>query len=91
MLYIITIYSRFLQLFKLIYFSRQGLTSNPNTSNPLTNLPDYSFKDGRPTPIGVRQLARMETQRKYAVCKISSSLFCFFIINYFLINILLMS
>ncbi|XP_026825535.1 39S ribosomal protein L52, mitochondrial [Ooceraea biroi] len=45
---------------------RQGLTSNPTTFGPLTNLPDYSFKDGRPTPLGTRQKTRMDTQKQYA-------------------------
>ncbi|KAL0102355.1 hypothetical protein PUN28_018700 [Cardiocondyla obscurior] len=44
----------------------RGLTINPNTFGPLTNLPDYTFKDGRPTPLGVRQKFRLEKQRGYA-------------------------
>lgn len=32
---------------------RRGLPENPNAFGPLTNLPDYSFLDGRPTPLGV--------------------------------------
>lgn len=27
--------------------------NNPNIFGPLTNLPDYSYMDGRPTPLGV--------------------------------------
>ncbi|XP_046749900.1 39S ribosomal protein L52, mitochondrial isoform X2 [Diprion similis] len=46
--------------------SKRGLTENPNTFGPLTNLPDYSFKDGRPTPLGVRHRERLEKQREYA-------------------------
>jgi hypothetical protein len=45
-----------------------GLTSNPNTFGPLTNLPDYTFKDGRSTPYGVRQFQRIRKQQCYAVC-----------------------
>ncbi|XP_012058368.1 PREDICTED: 39S ribosomal protein L52, mitochondrial [Atta cephalotes] len=45
---------------------KRGLTANPNTFGPLTNLPDYTFKDGRPTPLGVRQKARLDKQRDYA-------------------------
>ncbi|KYQ58064.1 39S ribosomal protein L52, mitochondrial [Trachymyrmex zeteki] len=45
---------------------KRGLTANPNTFGPLTNLPDYIFKDGRPTPLGVRQKARLDKQRDYA-------------------------
>ncbi|XP_011879513.1 PREDICTED: 39S ribosomal protein L52, mitochondrial [Vollenhovia emeryi] len=45
---------------------KRGLTRNPNTFGPLTNLPDYIFKDGKPTPLGVRQKARLDKQREYA-------------------------
>lgn len=31
----------------------RGLPRNPNTAGPLTDLPDYTFMDGRPTPLGV--------------------------------------
>lgn len=44
----------------------RGLTANPNAFGPLTNLPDYTFQDGKPTPLGVRQQTRMDKQRKYA-------------------------
>lgn len=30
------------------------LAQNPNSEGPLTNLPDYTYMDGRPTPLGVR-------------------------------------
>nr|XP_012215919.1 PREDICTED: 39S ribosomal protein L52, mitochondrial [Linepithema humile] len=46
---------------------KRGLTSNPNTFGPLTNLPDYTFKDGKPTPLGIRAKARLEKQSEYAV------------------------
>jgi len=45
---------------------KRGLTVNPNTFGLLTNLPDYTFKDGRPTPLGIRQKARLDKQRNYA-------------------------
>ncbi|XP_024888457.1 39S ribosomal protein L52, mitochondrial [Temnothorax curvispinosus] len=45
---------------------KRGLTANPNTFGLLTNLPDYKFKDGRPTPLGIRQKARLDKQRGYA-------------------------
>ncbi|KYN20730.1 PREDICTED: 39S ribosomal protein L52, mitochondrial [Trachymyrmex cornetzi] len=45
---------------------KRGLTANPNTCGPLTNLPDYTFKNGKPTPLGVRQKARLDKQRDYA-------------------------
>jgi len=41
----------------------------------LTNLPDYTFKDGRPTPLGTRQKTRLDKQRGYAVCKTIGLLF----------------
>ncbi|XP_071573613.1 large ribosomal subunit protein mL52 [Temnothorax nylanderi] len=45
---------------------KRGLTANPNAFGLLTNLPDYTFKDGRPTPLGIRQKARLDKQRDYA-------------------------
>ncbi|XP_029175835.1 39S ribosomal protein L52, mitochondrial [Nylanderia fulva] len=46
--------------------AKRKLTDNPNKFGPLTNLPDYTFKDGRPTPLGIRQKARLDKQRDYA-------------------------
>ncbi|KAK0097916.1 hypothetical protein PV326_012804 [Microctonus aethiopoides] len=43
---------------------KKRLSENPNAFGPLTNLPDYSFLDGRPTPFGIRQLARIKEQRE---------------------------
>ncbi|KAH8254680.1 hypothetical protein KR032_011616 [Drosophila birchii] len=31
----------------------KGLPENPNAFGPLTNMPDYTFLDGRTTPLGV--------------------------------------
>ncbi|XP_051166292.1 39S ribosomal protein L52, mitochondrial [Leptopilina boulardi] len=42
------------------------LTTNPNGFGPLTNLPDYSFKDGRPVPLGVNQNRKLVKNREYA-------------------------
>ncbi|GAB0097032.1 39S ribosomal protein L52, mitochondrial [Sergentomyia squamirostris] len=39
---------------------------NPTKFGPLTNLPDYTFMDGRPTPLGSRQRSRLEEQRVIA-------------------------
>ncbi|XP_059614662.1 large ribosomal subunit protein mL52 [Phlebotomus argentipes] len=39
---------------------------NPNQFGPLTNLPDYTFMDGRPTPLGSRQKTRLENQKVLA-------------------------
>lgn len=40
------------------------LPQNPNAFGPLTNLPDYSFKDGRPVPFGANQKKRIDVQRE---------------------------
>ncbi|XP_043474220.1 39S ribosomal protein L52, mitochondrial [Leptopilina heterotoma] len=45
---------------------QRGLTLNPNRFGPLTNLPDYSFKDGRTVPLGVNQSKRLNKNREYA-------------------------
>lgn len=52
-----------LMLFKTCF--RQGMPSNPNKFGPLTNLPDYSYLDGRPVPLGMNQKRRMEKQMEY--------------------------
>lgn len=33
--------------------NENGLPANRSSFGPLTNLPDYTFMDGRPTPLGV--------------------------------------
>lgn len=43
-----------------------GLPLNPNSDGPLTNLPDYSFVDGRTTPLGTNQKKRIEHQQEIA-------------------------
>ncbi|XP_058804508.1 large ribosomal subunit protein mL52 [Phymastichus coffea] len=43
------------------------LCINPNAFGPLTNLPDYSFKDGRPVPFGSNQKRRIDKQRENLV------------------------
>lgn len=62
-------FSNFYDININLYLFRRGLTNNPNKFGPLTNLPDYTFKDGRPTPLGIRQKARLDKQRDYAVCE----------------------
>lgn len=37
----------------IIWRRNRRLPKNPTSSGPLTDLPDYSFMDGRPTPLGV--------------------------------------
>ncbi|KAM7343543.1 mitochondrial ribosomal protein L52 [Cochliomyia hominivorax] len=44
----------------------QGLPANPNEFGPLTNLPDYTFLDGRPTPMGSNQKKRLMKQQEIA-------------------------
>ncbi|KAK2584111.1 hypothetical protein KPH14_006552 [Odynerus spinipes] len=55
-----------MRLLKQDWRMENGLTENPNAFGPLTNLPDYSFKDGRPVPLGVGQKKRMIKQQQYA-------------------------
>ncbi|XP_046397122.1 39S ribosomal protein L52, mitochondrial [Ischnura elegans] len=45
---------------------RKGLPRNPNAYGPLTNGPDFTYLDGRPTPIGPRLKARLQKQREIA-------------------------
>ncbi|CAO1428922.1 unnamed protein product [Diamesa tonsa] len=42
------------------------LAENPNMEGPLTNLPDFTYMDGRPTPLGQRQKRRVFQQRDMA-------------------------
>lgn len=42
------------------------LSLNPNAEGCLTDSPDYSYLDGRPTPYGVRQKNRIIKNRQYA-------------------------
>ncbi|XP_021699960.1 39S ribosomal protein L52, mitochondrial [Aedes aegypti] len=42
------------------------LARNPNKSGPLTDLPDYSFLNGRVTPLGARQTKRLLQQQEIA-------------------------
>ncbi|XP_049958501.1 39S ribosomal protein L52, mitochondrial [Schistocerca serialis cubense] len=43
-----------------------GLPENPNKELSLINSPDYTFLDGRTTPLGVRQKKRLLKQQEYA-------------------------
>lgn len=31
----------------------KGFSENPNAEGPLSSMKDYTFMDGRPTPLGV--------------------------------------
>ncbi|EDV59650.1 39S ribosomal protein L52, mitochondrial [Drosophila erecta] len=44
----------------------KGLPENPNAFGPLTNLPDYTYLDGRPTPLGANQKKRLLKQQDIA-------------------------
>ncbi|XP_052758988.1 39S ribosomal protein L52, mitochondrial isoform X2 [Galleria mellonella] len=44
----------------------QGLPANRNAEGILTDGPDYTFLDGRPTPLLHKQKLRMLKQREYA-------------------------
>ncbi|KAJ2943575.1 hypothetical protein O0L34_g16684 [Tuta absoluta] len=44
----------------------RGLPKNKNAEGILTDGPDYTFLDGRPTPLLHKQKLRMEKQRGYA-------------------------
>lgn len=45
---------------------KKGLPTNPNASGPLLNLPDFSYKDNRPSPYGSHQLQRIKKNQQYA-------------------------
>ncbi|XP_017078384.1 39S ribosomal protein L52, mitochondrial [Drosophila eugracilis] len=44
----------------------KGLPENPNSFGPLTNLPDFTYLDGRPTPLGANQKRRLLKQQEIA-------------------------
>ncbi|XP_044276843.1 39S ribosomal protein L52, mitochondrial [Varanus komodoensis] len=45
---------------------KQGFPVNPSMYGPLTDLPDWSFADGRPAPPMKRQLQRKEKNKEFA-------------------------
>ncbi|XP_076645344.1 mitochondrial ribosomal protein L52 [Halictus rubicundus] len=44
---------------------KKGLPENPNVCGPLITLPDFSYKDNRPTPYGANQLKRIRKHQEY--------------------------
>ncbi|XP_023940928.2 39S ribosomal protein L52, mitochondrial [Bicyclus anynana] len=44
----------------------KGLSANRNAEGVLTDGPDYTYLDGRPTPLLVKQKMRMLKQQNYA-------------------------
>ncbi|XP_037358931.1 39S ribosomal protein L52, mitochondrial isoform X5 [Talpa occidentalis] len=51
---------------------QQGLAPNPSGYGPLTELPDWSYADGRPAPPMKGQLRRKAQREKFAVSETSS-------------------
>ncbi|XP_011846013.1 large ribosomal subunit protein mL52 isoform X2 [Macaca mulatta] len=45
---------------------QQGLAANPSGYGPLTDLPDWSYADGRPAPPMKGQLRRKAEREKFA-------------------------
>ncbi|XP_003474551.1 large ribosomal subunit protein mL52 isoform X2 [Cavia porcellus] len=45
---------------------QQGLAASPSGYGPLTELPDWSYADGRPAPPMKRQLQRKAQREKFA-------------------------
>ena len=43
-----------------------GRSGNGNTYGPLADLPDWSYADGRPAPLGTGQQKRLAKQKEYA-------------------------
>ncbi|XP_076983344.1 large ribosomal subunit protein mL52 isoform X3 [Tamandua tetradactyla] len=52
----------------------QGLAANPSGYGPLTELPDWSYADGRPAPPMKGQLRRKAQREKLAVSGYSLNL-----------------
>ncbi|XP_053450275.1 39S ribosomal protein L52, mitochondrial isoform X5 [Nycticebus coucang] len=50
---------------------QQGLAANPSGYGPLTELPDWSYADGRPAPPMKGQLRRKAQREQFAVSKTS--------------------
>ncbi|XP_023111346.1 39S ribosomal protein L52, mitochondrial isoform X7 [Felis catus] len=50
---------------------QQGLAANPSGYGPLTELPDWSYADGRPAPPMKGQLRRTAQREKFAVSETS--------------------
>ncbi|XP_009425743.1 large ribosomal subunit protein mL52 isoform X3 [Pan troglodytes] len=50
---------------------QQGLAANPSGYGPLTELPDWSYADGRPAPPMKGQLRRKAERETFAVSETS--------------------
>lgn len=51
-----SIYTISIRSYDINWREKNRLPLNPTSHGPLTNLPDYTFLDGRPTPLGVRRV-----------------------------------
>ncbi|XP_047351061.1 39S ribosomal protein L52, mitochondrial [Vespa velutina] len=58
-------HTSYIKLLQQDWRIKKGLTENPNAFGPLTNMADYSYKDGRPTPLGTNQKRRIIKQQEY--------------------------
>ncbi|XP_075978819.1 mitochondrial ribosomal protein L52 [Anticarsia gemmatalis] len=54
----------------------RGLSANKTAEGILTDTPDYTYLDGRPTPLLMKQKLRIQKQRDYAsrIVELSSEL-----------------
>ncbi|CAB3221510.1 unnamed protein product [Arctia plantaginis] len=46
--------------------AERGLPANRNAEGILTDGPDFTYQDGRPTPLLHKQMKRLKRQREYA-------------------------
>ncbi|RXG70922.1 39S ribosomal protein L52, mitochondrial [Armadillidium vulgare] len=60
----VTIVVRKLDLKNLFYRGNQMFRSNITSTNPLVDGPDYTFLDGRRTPLRPRQRRRAQGQKE---------------------------
>ncbi|XP_078052743.1 mitochondrial ribosomal protein L52 [Augochlora pura] len=44
---------------------QKGLPTNPNVNGPLVTLPDFSYRDNRPSPYGANQWKRIIKHQDY--------------------------
>ncbi|KAI0225559.1 39S ribosomal protein L52, mitochondrial [Lamellibrachia satsuma] len=45
----------------------RGMSASGNEYGPLVDIPDWSYADGRPAPLGRREIARRERRRDCAM------------------------
>ena len=54
-------------MYILLFYDRNGFSRNPNAYGPLTDNADFSYADGRHTPLLMGQTKRLQRHREYAV------------------------